>query len=177
VDEHEGQKILRKLADRPAPPFARLRCYIMPPVTTGYTVSSDMLGVPKKRRFLPDMGLINSGYLMILTGTSERNRMLRLVSWSPEPRIIREIPFTWEGDTWYSTRFSVDIQGDRGVVRAKVWPRGKEEPGEWTLTMDDPCPNEGGSPGLYAYSVGITSKSKGTEVLFDNVAIVPNGAD
>ena len=175
VDEHEGQKILRKLADRPAPPFARLRCYVTPPMVAGYTVGSDMLGVPKKRRFLPDMGLINSGYLMILTGTSERTRMLRLVSWTPEPRIIREIPFAWESDTWYSTKFSVDIQDDRGVVRAKVWPRGEEEPGEWTLTMNDPCPNQAGSPGLYAYSVGITSKSKGTEVLFDNVVITPNG--
>lgn len=177
VSEYEGQKVLRKLADRPAPPFARLRCYIMPPVAAGYTVRTDVLGVPKKRRFLPDMGLINSGYLMILTGTSERNRLLRLVSWSPVPRIIREVPFAWAGDTWYSTKLSMDIRDGRGVVRAKVWPRGEAEPGEWTLTMDDPCPNLGGSPGLYAYSVGITSKSKGTEVLFDNVAITPNGND
>jgi outer membrane protein assembly factor BamB len=175
VTDHEGQRVLRKLADRPAPPFARLRCYIMPPVAAGYTVRSDMLGVPKKNRFLPDMGLINSGYLLILTGTSERSRLLRLVSWSPVPRIIREVAFPWEGDTWYSTKLSTDIRGARGVVRAKVWPRGQAEPSEWSLTMDDPCPNPGGSPGLYAYSVGITSKSKGTEVLFDNVAITPNG--
>jgi hypothetical protein len=177
VAEFEGQKVLRKLSDRPAPPFARLRCYIMPPVAAGYTVGSDVLGVPKKKRFLPDMGLINSGYLVILTGTSERNRLLRLVSWSPVPRIIREVPFAWEGDTWYSTKLSVDARDGQGIVRAKVWPRDEEEPREWTLTMDDPCPNPGGSPGLYAYSVGITSKSKGTEVLFDNVAITPNEKD
>ncbi len=174
VSQHDGQKVLRKLAERPSPPFARLRCYIMPPIPTGYTVRSDILGVPKKNRFLPDMGLINSRYLLILTGTSERDRLLRLVSWSPVPRIIREIPYPWEGDKWYATKLSVDLQDGRGLVRAKVWRRGEPEPDDWTLTMEDPCPNPGGSPGLYAYSVAITSKSKGTEVLFDNVAITPN---
>ncbi|UCD52568.1 MAG: PQQ-binding-like beta-propeller repeat protein [Phycisphaerales bacterium] len=175
VAEYEGHKVLRKLAERPAPPFARLRCYIMPPIPTGYTVRSDVLGVPKRNRFLPDMGLINSRYLLILTGTSERHRLLRLVSWSPVPRIIREIPYPWEGDKWYATKLSVDVQDGRGLVRAKVWPRDEPEPDDWTLTMEDPCPNPAGSPGLYAYSVAITSKTKGTEVLFDNVAITPNG--
>jgi hypothetical protein len=174
VSEHEGKKVLRKLADRPSPPFARLRCYVMPPIPAGYTVKSDMLGVSKKKRFLPDMGLINSGYLLILTGTSERTRKLRIVSWSPVPRIISEIEFPWEPDTWYSAKLSFDQKDGKGVIRAKVWLCGDREPGEWTLTMEDPCPNPGGSPGLYAYSVAITSKSKGTEVLFDNVAITPN---
>ncbi|MFC1762581.1 PQQ-binding-like beta-propeller repeat protein, partial [Planctomycetota bacterium] len=174
VDEVDGQKVLRKLADRPSPPFARLRCYMMPPIATGYTVQSDLLGISKKKRFLPDMGLINSRYLLILTGTSERKRLLRLVSWSPVPRIIKEIEFPWEGDSWYSAKLSVDLQDHEGVVRAKVWPRGTAEPSNWTLALQDPSPNPAGSPGLYAYSVGITSKSKGTEVLFDNVAITPN---
>jgi hypothetical protein len=174
VSEHEGQKVLRKLADRPSPPFARLRCYIMPPIPAGYTVKSDILGVSKKKRFLPDMGLINSGYLLILTGTSERSRKLRLVSWSPVPRIIREIEFGWEADKWYSAKLSFDQTQREGFVKAKVWLRGEKEPDEWSLTMEDPFPNPAGSPGLYAYSVAITSKSKGTEVLFDNVAISPN---
>jgi hypothetical protein len=174
VSEHEGQKVLRKLAERPSPPFARLRCYMMPPITAGYTVKADILGVSKKKRFLPDMGLINSGYLLILTGTSERTRKLRLVSWSPVPRIIREVEYGWEADKWYSAKLSFNEKDGKGLVSAKVWVRGEKEPEDWTLTMDDPCPNPGGSPGLYAYSVAITSKSKGTEVLFDNVAITPN---
>lgn len=174
VSEYEGGRVLRKLADRPAPPFARLRCYIMPPIETGYTVQSDLLGVSKKKRFLPDMGLINSRYLLILTGTSERRRTLRLVSWAPVPRIIKEVEFPWEGDTWYSAKLSVLVADDHGVVRAKVWQRDEKEPDAWPLLMIDPNPNFGGSPGLYAYSVSITSKSKGTEVLFDNVKITPN---
>ena len=174
VSEFEGGKVLRKLADRPAPPFARLRCYVMPPLDAGYTVSSDLLGMSKKERFLPDMGLINSRYLLILTGTTERKRMLRLVSWAPVPRIIKEVDFPWEGDTWYRAKLSVHVADDRGVVRAKVWQREKDEPESWSLLMIDSSPNREGSPGLYAYSVSITSKSKGTEVLFDNVEINPN---
>jgi outer membrane protein assembly factor BamB len=171
IDEVDGQKVLRKLAERPSPPFARLRGYIMPPIETGYSIQSDLLGISKKKRFLPDMGLINSRYLLILTGTSERTRKLRLVSWTPEPRIIREIEFPWKGDTWYSARLSVDIKDGKGLVKAKVWARGEKQPSNWSLTMEDPSPNPAGSPGLYAYSVSITSKSKGTEVLFDNVRI------
>jgi outer membrane protein assembly factor BamB len=174
VAEHEGGKVLRKLADRPAPPFARLRCYITPPVASGYTIQSDILGVPKKKRLLPDMGLINSRYLLILAGTSERTRKLRLVSWAPVPRIISEIDFPWIGDTWYTARLSVDVAEGKGVVRAKVWARGGDEPEAWSLEMTDPAPNLEGSPGLYAYSVGVTEKSKGTEVLFDNVLIERN---
>jgi outer membrane protein assembly factor BamB len=174
VDEVDGQKVLRKLADRPSPPFARVRCYMMPPIPTGYTVQSDLLGVSKKKRFLPDMGLINSRYLLILTGTSERKRLLRLVSWSPVPRIIEEVEFPWQGDTWYTAKLHVDIENHQGAIKAKVWSRGENEPDDWTLTMEDPSPNPAGSPGLYAYSVAITDKSKGTEVLFDNVAITPN---
>jgi len=174
VSEYEGEKVLRKLAERPSPPFARLRGYIMPPIPAGYTIQSDILGQSKKDRFLPDMGLINSRYLLILTGTSERTRKLRLVAWSPIPRLIREIEFPWKADVWYTAKFSYDKIDDRGIVRAKVWQRGETEPDEWTLTMQDPCPHLGGSPGLYAYSVGITSSSKGTEVLFDNVSITQN---
>ena len=147
---------------------------MMPPIDTGYSVQTDVLGISKKKRFLPDMGLINSRYLLILTGTSERKRMLRLVSWSPMPRIVAEIDYPWAGDAWYTTKISVDIQNGKGIVKGKVWKRGDTEPADWTLTMEDPAPNPAGSPGLYAYSVGITGKSKGTEVLFDNVAITAN---
>ena len=175
VDEVDGQKVLRKLAERPSPPFARLRGYMMPPLDAGYTVQTDVLGISKKNRFLPDMGLINSRYLLILTGTSERKRMLRLVSWSPVPRVIAEVDYPWKGDTWYTTKISVDIQNGQGIVKGKVWKRGDTEPADWTLTLEDPVGNPAGSPGLYAYAVSITGKSKGTEVLFDNVAITANG--
>jgi hypothetical protein len=175
VSQTDGGKVLRKLADRPAPPFARLRCYMLPPIDTGYTVKADMLGVSKKKRFIPDMGLINSRYLLILTGTTERTRKLRLVSWAPIPRIQKEIEFPWDPDVWYAVKLSVDVTDGGGLVRGKVWPRGDPEPDAWSIGMTDPSPNPAGSPGLYAYSVSITPKTKGTEVLFDNVEVARNG--
>ena len=174
VTDYEGGKVLRKLADRPAPPFARLRCYMTPPLPANYTVQADLLGVSKKGRFLPDMGLINSRYLLILTGTSERVRKLRLVTWAPIPRIQLDVEFPWEPDRWYTSKLSVDVDNGVGIVRGKVWPRGEKEPESWNATMKDSCPNLEGSPGLYAYSVAITGKSKGTEVLFDNVEVFEN---
>jgi outer membrane protein assembly factor BamB len=173
VVDYEGGKVLRKLAERPSPPFARLRCYMMPPIDAGYTVQADILGVSKKNRFIPDMGLINSRYLMILTGTTERTRKLRLVSWAPIPRIQKDIEFAWEPDKWYTVKFSTHINNGVGTIRGKVWAQGTPEPDAWTIEMEDAHPNFDGSPGLYAYSVATTSKSKGTEVLFDNVVVTP----
>ena len=174
VVEHEGEKVLLKTADRPSPAFGRLRCYMMPPIEAGYTVQSDMLGKVNKRRKLPDMGLINSRYLLVLTGTSETTRKLRLVTWAVIPRVIKEIEFPWKADTWYTSKLSVNIVHGKAQIAAKVWSRGEPEPQAWSLTMDDATPNLAGSPGLYAYAVSITEKSKGTEVLFDNVSITPN---
>ena len=82
--------------------------------------------------------------------------------------------FPWDPDSWYTAKLSVDENDGTGLVRAKVWPRGTDEPDVWTAVIEDPSPNEGGSPGLYAYSVSITSKSKGTEVFFDNVEVTEN---
>ena len=174
VMELDGQRVLRKLAERPSPAFARLRCYMLPPIPARYSVKADILGRAKKNRFFPDMGLINCRYLMYLTGTSERMRMLRLVSWAPIPRIQKDVSFPWSVDTWYSMKVSVDTEHGQTIVRGKVWPRDDDEPAEWTTEMIDPSPNVAGSPGLYAYSVSITEKSPGTEVLFDNVEVTDN---
>lgn len=173
VEAMDGNKVLRKLADRSAPPFARLRCYITPSLDTGYSVQADMYGQSKRGRFLPDMGLLNSRYRMILLGTT-RPRSLRLVTWDPMPRLQVDVPFDWQPDTWYTMKLSVEERDGQGLVRGKVWPQGAEEPEAWSIEMVDPHPNLRGSAGLYAYSVAITEKSPGTEVYFDNVAITRN---
>jgi hypothetical protein len=59
-------------------------------------------------------------------------------------------------------------------VRGKVWLKDTAEPEAWTIELIDPCPNESGSPGIHATATAITSSSKGTEILFDNVKITPN---
>jgi hypothetical protein len=49
-------------------------------------------------------------------------------------------------------KFHVEVRDGKGLVRAKVWPRGETEPDQWTLEGIDPQPNLEGSAGLYAYS-------------------------
>ena len=173
VATKDGSKVLRKLAARSHPAFARMRNYMMPPLEQGYTVQSDMYGASKKRRFWPDMGLINSRYNMILMGTT-RKPALRLVSWDPMPRIQKDVPFDWKPDTWYTMKMVYSIKDGKGWVRGKVWPRGGQEPEAWSIEVMDPSPNTGGSPALYAYSVAISETSPGTEVFFDNVHVTKN---
>ena len=172
VVELDGEKVLKKMADRPAPPFARLKAYIQPPLPAGYTIQADLRG-DRKKRFYPDLGLINCRYTLILLGTTLKPQ-LRLVSWDPMPRIQKDVAFKWKTNKWYTAKLRVDLQDNKALVRGKVWPRGEEEPQEWSIELVDPCPNLGGSPGLYAYSVGITSSKPGTPVYFDNVEITNN---
>jgi len=175
VEPHpDGGKVLRKLGERSAPPFTRLRNYMMGPMPANYTVQADMFGIPKKRRFWPDMGLINARYVMIALNDSVDEPSLRLTSWAAIPRVQKDIPFAWEPDTWYTMKLSVQVKEGQGIIRGKLWKRGEAEPDAWTIEMTDPVPNTEGAPGLYGYSTMVTDKSKGTEVLFDNVKVFEN---
>ncbi len=169
VKEYEGNKVLWKLANRSAPPFARLKAYMQPPIKTNYTVQADMKGM-RKKFYLPDMGLINSRYTLILLGTTF-SPSIRIVSWDPIPRLQKDLEFSWSPNTWYRVKFKVSLKNGKTLLQGKVWPREEEEPKEWSIETEDPCPNLAGSPGLYAYSVGTTEKSTGTEVFFDNVTV------
>ena len=173
VVERDGETVLRKLARKefPSPPFMRLRTYVTPSIKGGYTVQCDMLSMAKKKRFKPDMGLINSRYRMIAVGMGKK---LRIESWSPVPRLRHEVPFTYDPDKWYTMKFEVKHEAGNAVVRGKIWPRDENEPDAWTIQVDDPCPNPEGSAGLYAYSAGTTSKSDGPETFFDNLTVERN---
>ncbi len=120
---------------------------------------------------LSDMGLINSRYKLIMLGYEKQ---LRVVSYSPIPRLQKDVPFAWSGDVWYRAKLRVDLQGDQALIRGKVWPRDQEEPADWTIEVVDSCPNREGSPGLYAYSKGTTVKKHGSSVFFDNYQVTPN---
>lgn len=172
VVEREGEHVLQKLAPkaRPSPPFMRMRGYATPPIDGGYTVRADMLSEQKKV-FKPDMGLINSRYRLIAMGMA---RKLRIDSWSPIPRVMQDVPFQFQPDTWYTMIFDVKHDGDKALVRGKIWPRGEDEPDAWTIEFTDPYPNKSGSAGLYAYSFGTTAGKDGPATFFDNFQVKRN---
>ncbi len=171
IVERDGGKVLQKLAEDASAPFMRLKAYMTPPIPKGFTIVADILGTPKGERFRPDMGLINSRYELTLMGSGQ---VLRLESWTPVPRLREDVPFEWEVNKWYRVKFQVALANEGAHLRGKVWPRDSAEPSTWSIEMLDPYPNQEGSPGLYAYSPGTTPKSKGPEVFFDNVRVIPN---
>lgn len=173
VTEMDGGNVLRKLAKKefPSPPFMRISANVTLPIEGGYTTTCDMMGTPKGKRFKPDLGLMNSRYRCSILGMSNE---LRIESWSPLPRVRKDVPFQFEVDKWYTMKFEVRLEGDKALCRGKVWPRGEEEPADWMIEVEDPSPNREGSVGLYAYSPGTTAKSDGPEVYYDNLKVTPN---
>ena len=169
----DGSVVLHKLATSPSAKFARMRAYSGPPLETGYTVQADLLASPKegRRPTLSDMGLINSRYVMILLA---KEKKIRLGSWMPIPRVQQDVAFDWEPNVWYTAKLRVDIENGQGLIRAKVWRRGENEPAGWQAELVDPCPNLRGSPGLYAYSKGTSAKRHGSSVFFDNYQVTRN---
>jgi len=171
VVARDGSKVLCKLAEKgKASPFWRIRGFSHPPLPAGGMVQADMLGTLARKRFKPDMGVINCRYELIVLGQTKE---LELARWRDEPNhsLRKRVPFEMNVDTWYRTRLSVQMQGDKALVRGKVWPRDGAEPQTWNIEFEDPCPNREGSPGLYAYSNGTSEKSDGTMVFFDNYQV------
>lgn len=116
---------------------------------------------------LPDMGLIAQRYTLDMMGNSQQ---LQIRSWPPQVarRFAKTIPFHWDGDKWYTVKFSASTEGGKAHLKGKVWPRGEKEPEKWTIEAVDDTPNLQGSPGLFGNS-GIS------EVYIDNVSVTANG--
>ena len=79
---------------------------------------------------------------------------------------MEEVEWKWDPDVWYTMKLRAEVDGDQGLIRGKVWPRGTPEPAAWTVTARDPRPVRHGSPGLYGYSPA--------EILYDNVSVTAN---
>lgn len=160
VQEKDGGKVLAK------PPVSvgldRSDVYMGPASLSNYTVEADVMGTVKGRK-RPDVGLINSGYTMDLQGIHQK---LQIRSWTSDLRIEKSAPFAWEPGVWYTMKLRVDQQGDRALVRGKVWKKGEPEPADWLVTVEDPHPIRQGSPGLYGYSAA--------ELYYDNVKVTVN---
>jgi hypothetical protein len=88
--------------------------------------------------------------------------------------VDKSIQWAWNPNVWYRFKLRVDVQGDKALVRGKVWDADKAEPADWTITFEDPVGNKEGSPALYGYSTGILDGQKGSEVFYANVKVTPN---
>lgn len=164
------KKVLVKLANDANPYLKRANTYMGKPTMADYTIQADVLGM-QKGNDRPDMGIVAQRYSLML---ADNLNGLRLLSWDALPRVDRNVSYPWKANVWYRMKLTVEVKGDRALVRGKVWPRDLAEPAEWTITFEDPTPNREGSPGLYGNANGVTDKEIGTEIYYDNVSVTPN---
>jgi outer membrane protein assembly factor BamB len=176
--DFQGKRVLAKTNVNSNPYVAKANAYITSPDASNYTIECDMVGVSVRDK-LPDIGLVNSRYVLILDGKNDPatgKPTARLVTWEVLPRMQTVIPFAWKSGTWYRVRLMVDATGAKAIVKGKIWERDQAEPEKWTLEMEDPSPNKNGAAAIYGYIPNITAAGPGSEAYFDNLAILPNKA-
>lgn len=120
-----------------------------PAEMSGYTIQADAMLKELNRR-LSSVGVTCQRYNLILKGNTGK---LAIQSWAPHLRMAQEIDFYADPDVWYTMKMRVDLHSDGAHVLGKIWPRGEEEPSDWTIEAVDPHANEQGSPGIYLYEL------------------------
>lgn len=145
------------------PKGTRSQAWIGPTSLHDYTIRADVLGKQRDGK-TPDIGLIAQRYTLDMMGVAQQ---LQIRSWTSTLNRSQTIPFEWQPNVWYTMKLQAETQGDKALVRGKVWPRGKPEPAEWTITLTDELPNLSGSPGLFGNATN-------AEIFIDNLTVTPN---
>jgi len=172
----DGNLVLSKNNTDPRPPLAKANAFITMPNSANYTIQADLMGT-EVRGGLADFGLINSRYSFVLDGKTDpesKKRQVRLISWEARPRITKVLDFDWQPTVWYTAKLAIEHKEKTAVVRAKVWEKGKPEPAEWTVELEDPSPNREGSAGLYGYVTNSSATAPGSNCYYDNIVITPD---
>ncbi len=177
----DGNQVLSKLNTDARPPLAKAIAYLTEPAASDYTIQVDVMGAEVRGK-LPDGGLVNSRYTLILDGKVDakvQQRTLRLSSWESRERINIGVPFNWQPNAWYTLKLTVELKPTSAALRGKVWKKGDPEPAAWTIEFEDTHPNRSGAAGLYGYIPNVLDNGgkiePGSELFFDNLSVTPNG--
>jgi hypothetical protein len=163
VLEKDGSKVAANRLDVIL--FQRTMNFIGKSNEKNYTLEADVM-TDGTRRIMSTVGLINQRYCIAMTGNS---RILEVTS--NHERVKESVPFDVQPNTWYhlKTRVDHDKSGPGGVVRAKLWERGKPEPDAWTIEVKQPKIHEEGAPGVFAFSPQSQKR-----VFIDNLSLTAN---
>jgi len=165
IREKDGNKVLAKTLDNVF--FQRATVFIGDSGTKNYTIEADVMSEGNRRK-MSDIGLINQRYLILLKGNEQKLEINSNLERLRVPAGDEPPNFKWTANTWYHLKARVDSGPDgSGIVRAKAWKKGEQEPEKWTVEVKDPHLNESGSPGLFALAPQM-------RVYIDNVAVTPN---
>ncbi len=161
IREVDGSKVMVKVTT--IPKGTRSRCWFGHSDLSNYTIQADVKGAVSDNK-MPDIGLIAQGYAIDLKGA---NQELQIRSWVPQLRMAETIDFDWKPDTWYTMKLRASVADGKAILKGKVWPRGEDEPADWTIEAVDESPNLNGSPGLYG-------NAKDAEIYLDNITVTEN---
>jgi outer membrane protein assembly factor BamB len=171
VRDVEGNKVLVKTAENPFAFAKRTRPFFGPTDLDNYTIEAEVRS-KDIRRVMADVGIVAQRYELVLFGNHQR---LELQPWQPETQRTVKKPFTWTKDTWYVMKLEVqNLDGTNVRARGKVWPKGEQEPAEWTIERVDPIGSPKGSPGIYA-DIPNADPRGGSEIYYDNIKVYRNG--
>ncbi|MCA9424427.1 MAG: PQQ-binding-like beta-propeller repeat protein [Candidatus Omnitrophica bacterium] len=162
IREMDGNKVLSKTLDNVL--FQRAITFIGHPDESNYTVQADVM-TDGNRRMKSNVGVINQRYFIALIGNAQQIEVS-----SNHNRLKVGVPFKWDAKKWYTLKTRVDVAPDgSGVVRAKAWPKGEDEPEGWNIEVPHKHAHAQGAPGLFGFA--LQSRFK---VFVDNVVVTPN---
>ncbi len=162
VHEQEGNKVFYKTV---APVFfQRGLSFIGSALSSNYTIQADVM-LPKVGRTRGEAGVVNQRYVIMLNGNAGELEVN-----SNHERLKVSTPFKTDPKKWYTIQSRVDLNKDgSGVIKAKVWEQGTEQPAAWTLEVPHKIAHKNGSPGLFGFAL-----QGRVPVYLDNVAVTPN---
>mgnify|MGYP001943046778 CR=1 FL=1 len=145
VLEQDGSKVIANRLDNVL--FQRTMNFFGDPEMSNYVLSADVM-TDGNRRIKSTVGLVNQRYLITLVG----NQNILEVS-SNHERVKSSVKFPIKANTWYSLKTHVKANADgTGEVRAKAWPKGEDEPANWTIKVPVKRVHPKGSAGVFAFS-------------------------
>lgn len=162
VLEKDGSKVLGNRLDNIL--FQRTTNFFGSSDMSGYTLEGDVM-TDGTRRIMSTVGFVNQRYLVALVG----NAQILEVS-SNHDRLKQSVKFPIKPNTWYRLKTTVKSNPDgSGTVFAKAWPRGTDEPAEWTIETPVKHLHPKGSPAVFAFSPQSQKR-----VYIDNIKLTKN---
>ena len=159
----DAGKMLQKPSGNPR--SWRTTVYVGTPGQSEYEIEAEMMSLEQRRR-MADMGLVSHRYTLALMGNAQT---LMIRTWLSElERFSKEVDFEWDPEVWYHMKLRVEPgPADSTSIRGKVWPKGEDEPAEWSIEAVDAIGHRHGVPGIYGYS--------SADIYYDNLKVTPYG--
>jgi hypothetical protein len=96
------------------------------------------------------------------------NPAARNLALSFDEQTLKEIPFSWIGDQWWSVRFQMtpEDSNQSTFVQYKLWPKQEAEPNTWLVSEKFSIQYKGGKCALWGFPYA------STPILFDDLTIL-----